>query len=1008
MARTATALPSRPSTRALPPLGEEVGRYRLERELGTGGMGVVHAAFDPDLERRVALKVLRSGGGGGAEQRLLREARAMARLVHPNVVTVHEVGSAGGRDYIAMELVDGETLAEWLRAERRPEREILDAFIGAGRGLAAAHAAGIVHRDFKPHNVLRNREGRIVVTDFGLAREAEAAAEPGEAAWPDQPDAAVGRFPDGTRSTSLAGLTVTGSLLGTPAYMAPEQWHGRAVTPATDQFAFCVALWEALAGERPFRGPTVEALREEILRGPGGLDDSKIPRRLRRVLRRGLDPDPARRWPSMNALLAAIARAERRPLVAVAVIAAALLAFAIASHAFGRAVAPPPPPTPTCPAPPLDPDAVWSEARRQALAGRRGVEARMLDVDFTAWQAARARACAEGVAAQSPRQACLDGVLVRFDVVARAVEELPADVPTVDPGAFAIDPQICEAARPARLAVAATPLLGEAIATAMRERVVEAPYPRDAAHELVQRVAAEPCAAAHARLLLAGATPLTSERDRQLSEAEQDAERCNDDRVRAEVAIAIARHALTSGTLGAAISARVKSAGVAVERVAQRDLTADVDALRLETARRADQLDEAIARGEAAVLGYAARGRVAAQLQVGMALLDLRELRARADDAEAVPRLFDEWRALAMRELGDGHPMVRKIDAELAARMFMRGDVPGSHARLEELWRPVPNERARRIRGRVVDRRGAPVEGATVTAGRFLRGDALAAAVPFPRSLAGYRRTTTGKTGEFELPDAPPEGVVIAQLGDARSRPAAIADTLTLALEPTSRLEGKIDLRGEPAARVLVTVEDQRVPLSTPYQLVAPVAPDGSFSIEGVPRAQVRVLVMLQNPRTVSYASATVDARAPVVRGVSIAVNRSKRIVHVIVRSTVEAPVGNALVYVFPGRRASTSLLEMVRELRSANERFALQLEGEHAPAPVVGRARVGDMFATMNEVPEGAATACALSLPADLSERDLDSKINANLARLEVRCEPIPAGADTVVVEVPPWPRLP
>jgi hypothetical protein len=1003
LVRTATALPSTSEpARPLAPVGEVVGRYRLEREIGTGGMGVVHAAFDPDLERRIALKLLRSGGGGTAERRLLREARAMARLVHPNVVTVHEVGSEGGRDYIAMELVEGETLAEWLRSERRPERAILDAFVGAGRGLAAAHAAGVVHRDFKPHNVLRSREGRIVVTDFGLAREAQEAAEP--VTWLDRSDTPI---PEGARSSPLTGITVTGSLLGTPAYMAPEQWHGGAVTPATDQFAFCVALWEALAGERPFRGATVEALRGEILRGPGALDQSKIPRRLRRVLRRGLDPDPARRWPSMNALLVAMARVERRPLVAVAVILAALLAGAIGFHALGRSVTATAPALPACPAPPLDPDAVWSDAKRQALAGRRGLEARVLDVDFAAWQAARARACGAGAAVQSPRHACLDGVLVRFDVIARGVEGLPAEVPTTDPGAFAIDPVICEAARPPRLAPAATPPLREVVATALREAAVEAPYRRDAAAELVHRVADEPCAAALARLLLAEATPLASERLRELSEAEQDAERCNDDRVRAEVAVGAARHALTSGTLGTAISAKVKSADVAVERVAQRDLVAGVDSLRLETARRGDHLDEAIARGEAAVAGYAVRGRIAAQLAIGLELLDLRDLRARPDDVAAVPGLYGEWRGLAARELGEEHPMVRKIDRELAARMFVHGDVEGGHARLDQLWRPIPGERARRIRGRVVDRRGAPVEGATVTAGRKLVGDAISAAVPFPRTGGALRRATTSKTGEFEIPDAPPEGVVIAQLGNTRSKPAALADTLTLALEPTSRLEGRIDLRGEPSSRVMVMVEDRRLPVSTPYELVTPVAPDGAFAVEGVPRTQVRVFAVLKNPRTLSYASTTVDVPGPVVRGVAIAVARSKRVVHVIVRSTVEAPVGNAVVYVFPGRRASTNALEMSRELRSANARLALQLEGEHAPPPVVGRARAGDMFATMNEVPEGIAAACAIGLPSDLGDRDLDSKLNANLAKIEVRCEPIPADAEVAVVEVPPWPRL-
>jgi hypothetical protein len=478
--------------------------------------------------------------------------------------------------------------------------------------------------------------------------------------------------------------------------------------------------------------------------------------------------------------------------------------------------------------------------------------------------------------------------------------------------------------------------------------------------------------------------------------------------VRAEVAIAVARHALTSSTLGASISAKVKSADVAVARVEQRDLRAAVDSLRLQTARRGDLLDEAIARGEAAVAGYAARGRTAAQLAIGIELLDLRDLRAGADDLAVVPRLYEEWRALAARELGEAHPMVHKIDSELAARMFFHGDVGGGHARLEQLWRPIPAERARRIRGRVVDRRGLPVEGATVVAGSLVFGDSISAAVPFPRLAAEQRRVKTSKTGEFEIPDAAPEGVVIAQLGDARSRPAAIADALTLALEPTSRLEGRIDLRGEPAPRVLVSIEDLRLAVPLPYELVGPVQPDGTFTIDGVPRAPVRVFAVLQNARTRSYASATVDVRAPVVRGVSIAVARSRRVVHVIVRSTVEAPVGNAQVFVFPGHRASTNALEMNRDFHSANDRLARQIEGERAPDAARAVARAGDMYATMNEVPEGAATACAIGLPADLSERDLPARINANLAKIEVRCTSIPAGAEAVVVEVPPWPRLP
>src|SRR3954465_14647742 len=173
LARTATAAASATTADPPVPLGATLGRYRLERELGAGAMGVVHAAFDPDLERRIALKVLKGATADAqARDRLLREARAMARLSPPNVVPVYEVGTAGGRDFVAMELIHGESLAEWLRAARRPPAAILDPFPAAGRGPAPPPAAGIIHRDFKPHNVLRSRDGRVVVTDFGLAREA--------------------------------------------------------------------------------------------------------------------------------------------------------------------------------------------------------------------------------------------------------------------------------------------------------------------------------------------------------------------------------------------------------------------------------------------------------------------------------------------------------------------------------------------------------------------------------------------------------------------------------------------------------------------------------------------------------------------------------------------------------------------------------------------------------------------------------------------------------------------
>src|SRR5690606_14002911 len=217
--------------------------------LGEGGMGVVYAAYDEDLDRRIAIKVLRdSYGDAAARERMVREAQAMARLSHPNVVQVHDVGDQGGQLYVAMEFVKGMTLRTWLSEQDRPWREIRAMFVQAGRGLAAAHAEGLVHRDFKPDNVLIGGDGRARVADFGLA---------GAAGVPDSdseslPDSVVIRV--GRQSAFNTALTLAGTIMGTPAYMSPEQHRGVATDARSDQFSFCVALWGAIYGEPPFAG----------------------------------------------------------------------------------------------------------------------------------------------------------------------------------------------------------------------------------------------------------------------------------------------------------------------------------------------------------------------------------------------------------------------------------------------------------------------------------------------------------------------------------------------------------------------------------------------------------------------------------------------------------------------------------------------------------------------------------------------------------------------------------
>jgi tetratricopeptide (TPR) repeat protein len=264
-----------------------VGRYRLLHLVGRGGMGEVYAAHDPELDRKIAIKIMRGDSypDGIEAARLMREARSIARLSHPNLVTVYDVGSAAGRVFVAMELIEGETVAAWLDREQRPRDEIMRVFILAGRGLAAAHRAGVIHRDFKPQNVMVTADGTVRVMDFGLAALRQTLHGP-----------------------KTPRLTRIGSILGTPLYMSPEQLCGQTVDPRADQFSFCVALYEALYGERPFAGDNFAELRAAVLAGEPRppRSSSRVPTRLRAILLRGLSVVPGKRYPDMEALLAAL------------------------------------------------------------------------------------------------------------------------------------------------------------------------------------------------------------------------------------------------------------------------------------------------------------------------------------------------------------------------------------------------------------------------------------------------------------------------------------------------------------------------------------------------------------------------------------------------------------------------------------------------------------------------------------------------------------------------------
>ncbi|MBV8756757.1 MAG: protein kinase [Deltaproteobacteria bacterium] len=291
-----------------PSAGGTLGRFLLEEKLGAGAMGVVWRAHDPKLGRDVALKLLRHADESLTE-RLVREARSMAQVSHPNVVTVFEVGEAAGQSFIAMELVVGKSLRQWQASEKRSVPEIVEHYLAAAAGLAAAHARGIIHRDFKPDNVLVGSDGRVRVTDFGLA-----AAKPGES----------GKL--APHAIADVNLTTSGSVLGTPAYMAPEQFVGGNVDPRTDQFNFCVALYEALYGERPFEGRTFEELGDNVSGGkvkppPAG---TRVSGTLRALVLKGMSVAPGDRFPNMDALIVELGRDRAKPWRRTAVVSAVL------------------------------------------------------------------------------------------------------------------------------------------------------------------------------------------------------------------------------------------------------------------------------------------------------------------------------------------------------------------------------------------------------------------------------------------------------------------------------------------------------------------------------------------------------------------------------------------------------------------------------------------------------------------------------------------------------------
>ncbi len=436
-----------------------LSRYVLLERIGAGGLGVVFAAYDPSLDRRVAIKLLQARAlpvedAEAARERLVREAQAIARLAHPNVVAVHDVGTYELEQplegvlprgvFVVMELVPGDDLDAWVRARPRRWTEVLAVYLAAGRGLEAAHRAGLVHRDFKPGNVLVSQGGgraRARVLDFGLVR----------AHGSSDPEAASQRPDHAAPSRLDASLTRVGGVLGTPAYMAPEQHAGAPADARSDQYAFCVALWEALFRERPFRGADVNELAAAKRGGVPLAPASRVPQAIVRALRRGLQPQPEQRFAEMGELLEALAAVPRRRWLARRLAIAAVLVAALAAAIVLR-----PEQRPPCEGLDRLRDVVWNEPARAAIVERFAASQRphaqasatavvaALDDYTRAWSTARREACeaalvhrTRGEPEMNRAALCLDRDLAQAGELVALLRD--ADDATIDRAVDAVD-----------------------------------------------------------------------------------------------------------------------------------------------------------------------------------------------------------------------------------------------------------------------------------------------------------------------------------------------------------------------------------------------------------------------------------------------------------------------------------------------------------------------------------------------------------------------------------------
>jgi tetratricopeptide (TPR) repeat protein len=1038
--------------------GDSLGRYFIVDQLGEGGMGVVYKAYDPDLDRKLALKLLHPSLGAAAPEaraRLLREARAMARLNHPNVITVHEVGSVADRDFVAMELVDGPTLGEWVGQRKNDAQRgvpaILDAFVQAGRGLAAAHAAGLIHRDFKPSNVLVGADGRFRVTDFGLARKIADLAG-ADAPAPRRIDLSL---PGVAASQPADALTRTGALVGTPAYMAPEQLLGEAIDERTDQFSFCVALYEALHGQRPFPGDTFDALKQAV--GAGQLGDepagADIPARVREALRRGLSRTPTDRFPTMDALLAelAVPTAPRRRWVwlgaaAILVVGAALALWTRANEA-----------TP-CGDAERKLAGIWDAERKRhirlaftmtklpyAQEAYAGFE-RVVDDYALAWVAMHTQACqanAKGRESEEVyflRLSCLQQHRAELESLAavyahadaRAVEqavqsahELPAiatcgDVESLRRGVPPpSDPEVRARVDALRAKLAESKTRGEAGMQADALRLAEE-------------------AVAEARPL--EYRPVLAEALHQLGVARSQDGRTSQARAAFREAILVAietgheaiwAEALVGDTLVVAtFSSQFEEArelgrqAKAVIKRYGRDRTmegklnlamAHVMTQEHESPEALALLDETLALYEREIPDDHAR--IGA---VHGAIADVHEASGR----------FDLGLASAERELagyerahGADHPDVIRAVEKVGAWLSATGQYDRERAAFARSRRFWQSERGREIlgqseaaaplvrgtrtvRGRVVDAAGAPVAGAEVAVATLLYGNGKHAVtskgITWDRA-SGLVLAHTDEQGAFELAQVSDKASYVIAEHDpgGRSWPVAIASgaaspaALELRLRSFGAVRGRVTTEGPLAGGGIVVALPVIADRGRGVLIAVVVATDGSYVFERLPAGDYELMFAMGRGNIEIKASATgkVTVRPGETATVDFAVAAGGISLGVDVRGTGGVAIPSTQILLVEGTIEAATVGQLNRTvLAGAAFKAGFALAGKPA------------VFDTLTP---GSYSVCAIPLAGDFRDPDFMRTIEDKTEDLAVHCRPLTVAAtpaaQSFVATVPP-----